>query len=58
MPMKTDTSASAVVLLADHFVIEAEDVLANETWWRACDGGPLPGCSCLCMCRLESLQLS
>ena len=32
MPMNTDTSASAVVLLADHFVIEAEDPLANETW--------------------------
>ncbi len=34
MPMNTDDQRQPVVLLADHFVIEAEDLLANEAGRR------------------------
>ena len=34
MPMKTASERQPIVLLADHFVIEAEDVLANEAGRR------------------------
>jgi len=56
IPKKAATKASAVILLADNFVVGAEDMLANEAGRSSV--GALRGSTYRALCSTSSQTLS